>query len=835
MTGSLAHRAGLRYFARHPWLTVLSVAGIALGVAVVVSIDLANASAQRAFELSAARVAGRTTHQVVATEAVSGDVFRRLRVDAGLRHSAPVVEGYVVRAGRSYQLLGVDPFADRLFRPYVTDLTELDLGAFMGAAPVVLAPASIGAAAGDTLHVSIAGRTDVVTVGAVLEPQDDMSREAIDNLLIADVGTAQSLFAMGDRLSRIDLILSDEAEAARVEEVLPPGTRLVRSDTRTAAVDRMTAAFELNLNALSLLALVVAMFLIYNTITFSVVQRRTLLGRLRAIGLTRREVFRQILLEAVVMGTAGVVVGLLGGIGLAQALVRMVTQTINDLYYVLEVRTVSIEPLVLVKAAVLGMAATAAAAVIPAREAASAPVHVVLQRSEEETTMRSRLPQLSAAGAISACAAVLLLAVSGRNLVLSYAGLFLILAGFALLAPAATMWAARGARRILGIPFGLIGRMAAQGIVYNLSRTSVAIAALSIAVAATVGVGVMVGSFRDTVVDWLDYTLQADLYIQPPSSAFRLGQSVLSEDVLPQLGSLPGVRAAASVRRLDLLLSGGRIELAAIGPGRSDDVPYRFTSGDPARIWERFTEHASVLVSEPLAYRAGIGAGDSLEIPTDRGLEHFPVAGVFYDYGSDQGAALMTRRTFRRHFDASGLSGISLYLDPGSDPAQMADRVRAAVDGDVIVRSNRALREASMDVFDRTFAITTVLQVLSLLVAFAGVLSALMALQIERAGEFAILRAEGMTPGLLRRYVLLQTSLMGAISGLIALPLGLVLAYVLIFVINKRSFGWTLHFSAPPEVLLQALLLAGAAALLAGIYPSVALGRSDMASALRSE
>lgn len=830
---SLRHRSSLRYLAGHPWLTGLSVLGIALGVAVVVAIDLANTSAQRAFDLSAERVTGRATHHVIASEAVHGDVYRMLRVDAGMRRSAPIVEGYGVRGGRTYQILGIDPFADRPFRPYASGGSELDLGAFVGGDAIVLVPPSMQGR--DTLHLSIGGREEVVTIGGHLVPGDAMSGEAVENLIVTDVGTAQRLFGLADRLSRIDLIIEDAGEADRIERMLPGGSRLVRSSARTETVEQMTAAFELNLNALSLLALVVAMFLIYNAITFSVVQRRALIGRLRAIGVTRGEVFRQVLFEALVMGVAGAAIGLLLGIVLAHGLVRLVTQTINDLYYALEVRDVVLEPIVLLKAAGLGVLATGAAAVAPAREAASSPVHVVLQRSEEETGTRRRLPALTAAGLVVASIAVVTLVVSGRNLVLSYVGLTLILAAFALLTPVLTLWLSRAMRCALGVPFGLVGRMAAQGVVHNLSRTSVAIAALSIAVAAAVGVGVMVGSFRDTVTDWLDYTLRADLYVQPPGSGVRAGRGLLQEDLMPKLARLSGVRGASSVRRLDLMLPFGRIELAAVEPSPAGEGPYRFTGGDPQRIWERFTSGASVLISEPLAYRASVGPGDSLDLPTDRGTERFEVAGVFYDYGSDQGTILMPRRLFSRHYEAQGLSGISLVVESGVDLSEMADRVRSTVGQDVVIRSNRRLREASLEVFDRTFAITTILRMIALLVAFVGVLSALMALQIEREHEFAVLRAEGMTPGLLGRYLALQTGVMGVIAGLLALPLGLALAYVLIFVINKRSFGWTLQFTAPPDILVQAFLLALAAAVLAGVYPSRALTRADPAAALRSE
>ncbi len=832
---SIANRASFRYLGRHPWLTGLSLIGIALGVAVVVSIDLANASAQRAFELSAARVAGEATHQVVASESIDGDLYRMLRIELGLRRSAPVVEGYAVRGGRTVQVLGIDPFADRPFRPYASAPSDLDLGAFLGYEVVVLAPPAMGAVLGDTLHLSVAGRTYVATIGGVLVPQDAMSREATANLIVTDVGAAQRMFDLGGRLSRIDLILDDAAAAARVEAALPAGTRLVRSSARTETVDQLTAAFELNLNALSLLALIVAMFLIYNTITFSVVQRRPLLGRLRAIGVTRGEIFRQVVFEAVLLGVAGAGLGLLMGIVLAQGLVRLVTQTINDLYYVLEVRSVAVEPIVLLKAAGLGVAATAAAALAPAWEAASAPVHVVLQRSEEERRAHRRLPRLAAAGVAVAACAVAVLIVSGRHLVLSYVGLALVLAAFALLVPVATLWLARGARNVLGVPFGLIGRMAAQGVVHHLSRTSVAVAALSLAVAAAVGVGVMVGSFRDTVDDWLDHTLQADLYVQPPSSVFRLGQGVLEEDLVRRLAGVPGVRAVSSVRRMDIDLASGLVHLAAVDRGPGGGNIYRYTGGSPERIWERFSSGEYVLVSEPLAYRRGLTAGDTLELPTDRGPVPFPVAGVYYDYGSEQGTILMARRAFTRYFDASGLSGISVRAAPGADLSELADRLRDVIDQEVIIRSNRALREASLEVFDRSFAITTVLRVLVLLVAFAGVLSALMALQIERAREFAVLRAEGMTPGLLRKYLMLQTGVMGAISGLLAIPLGTVLAYILIFVINKRSFGWTLQFTVSADLLVQAVALAVAAALLAGIYPSRSLARTSTAETLRFE
>ena len=837
---TLTHRAGLRYLKRHPWLTALSILGIALGVAVVVSIDVANSSARRAFTLSAERVTGRATHSILGVESVSDSVFRDIRIGAGIRPSAPIVEGYVEVRGRTFEVLGLDPFFDQPFRGYASSESEIDLAAFLGPEPVVLLAAraaeDIGVQSGDTLAAVVSGRIHPLIAGGMLDGGEDREGDAMANLIVTDVGTAQRLFGMEGRLSRIDLVLPDDgSSSARVEAVLPDGVRLIRSGTRTETVLQMTRAFEVNLTALSLLALVVGMFLIYNTMTFSVVQRRPLIGRLRAIGVTDREVFRLVLYEAVLLGAAGTVLGLGGGIALSRGLVGMVAQTINDLYYAVDVQEVSLDPWILVKGGALGIGATLLAAIAPAREAARSPVAVVLQRSEEEVRARRNLPRSAAVAAVVGAVAVVLLLASGRSIVLSYVALFLILVAFALIVPLALTLFARGVRRLMGRLFGVIGRMAAQGVIHNLSRTSVAAAALAIAVAAAVGVGVMIGSFRATVSTWLEYTLQADLYVQAPSTMGRLGGAVLRPELADAFSQIDEVEAVSTIRQIDLTADGDPIEVAGVAGGPNRRASVRFVSGNPDDIWRGY-DAGDVIVSEPLAYRKGLGRGDSLRLPTSRGMRGFHVAGVFYDYGSDLGMAMMSRTAFERHFDAPGLSGISLYVHSNADLARVASRVREAAGAqEVIVRSNRDLRAYSLEIFDRSFAITSVLRLLALLVAFVGLVSALMAIQIERRREFAVLRAEGLTPGQLWRYVTLETCVLGTAAGLAALPLGVVLAAVLVFVINKRSFGWTLEIGVDPGILAQAVVIALIASLLAGLYPAFQMARSNPADALRGE
>jgi len=845
----LLQRSSRRYLTRHPWLMGLSIVGVAIGVAVVVAIDLANSSASRAFELSAETVTGAATHQVVgAGGTLDDDVYRRLR-RAGIRPAAPIVEGYgsLQRGDRTFQVVGIDPLADAPFRPYLGTGTggELDLGTFMTRDVALMSARtaeSIGVAPGDTLRVDIEGTTHTVGLSGVLSPRNERTRRAVANLLVVDVSTAQGLFDQSGRLNRIDLLApsDDAAQQAYLERVrtsLPDGARLRRSDTRTETVAQMTKAFDLNLTALSLLALIVGAFLIYNTMTFSIVQRRALLGRLRALGVTRGEVFRLVLGEAALLGVVGSTLGLLLGIVLASGLVQLLAQTINDLYFVVEVSELSIPPWTLAKGALLGIGTTLVAALPPAREATNAPVSTVLQRSTRETTLRRRAPWWAGLGLLVAGLGSLLLLVTEQSIWAGYGALFCLLVGAALMTPWAVVGISNGARPLLGRLTGVIGRMAARGVVANLSRTGVAIAALTIAIAATVGVGVMIDSFRGTVSNWLRQSLQADVYVQPPSLVFRRSTATLDSAVVHRLRQTPGIKGAYSVRRVTVQADVGRTDLVAVEPGPETSEIYQFKRGDPGSAWAAVRAGPSVLVSEPYSYRYDVGVGDTLRLQTDRGRQPFAVEGVYYDYGSDLGVVLMSRSTYTHYYDDRGISGLAFTADDTTAVDALIADMRASTAGmqDVLIRSNRALRETSMRVFDRTFTITTVLRLLAIAVAFIGVLTALMALALERRREMGVLRATGMTPPQVGGYLTLQSSLMGAIAGLLSLPLGYVLAYVLVFVINKRSFGWTLQLTVPSDILLQSLALAVVAALLAGLYPTWQMARASPALALQDE
>ena len=702
--------------------------------------------------------------------------------------------------------------------------------------------ADLGVGVSGTLVLRVSGRSRPVRVAGLIEPMDSRSEQALRGLVVADLTTAQEVLGQQGRLSRVDLIVPEgprgEEALARIRATLMPGMEVVPAAARSEFVGELTRAFDVNLTALSLLALMVGLFLAYNTMTFSVVQRRATLGMLRALGVTRAEIVATVLAEALLFGVAATVLGLGLGVGLAGGLVTLVTRTINDLYFVVVVRELAVSPAVLAKGAALGIGATLLAALVPAAEASAAPPGAAIRRIVLEARARRTAPRAALAGLGVLSAGALLVAAADRSLGWSYAGLFAMILGAALLTPLAMIGVARAAGPGFGRLLGLPGRMAARSVVAKLSRTGVAVAALMVAVSATVGVGVMIRSFRATVVRWLETSLVADVYVSAPTTgAGRGGESTLDPTVIARLRDAPGIRSVGTYRGVRVASALGPTQLVALGIGPDSYRQFRFLAGFPGEVWPAFQDGGAVIVSEPYAYRHTLGVGDVVRLRTDRGERAFPVAGVFADYGSDRGVVMVSRRTYEASWEDRGVSSLGLVLAPGTDPqaAVEALRARAGPGQDLLIRSNRALREASLEIFDRTFAITSVLRVLATGVAVIGVLSALMALHLERARELGVLRAQGLTPREVWRLMLAESALLGGIAGLLAIPVGIGLAQVLIRVINRRAFGWSIETTVPADVLLQAVGLAVLAALAAGAYPAWRMTRTPPAPALREE
>ncbi|ABW30552.1 ABC transporter permease [Acaryochloris marina] len=853
-------RMAWRRFQQRSLQYLLCLLGVALGVAMLVSIDLANGSAQTAFELSTDAIAGRATHQIesIAPAGIDESVYLQIRQQAGLTKTAPIVDGYVLApdlGNQPLRLVGVDLFSEPPFRNYFASENQTvglaGLQTFLTEPNTIVLSTDVARRyqvdLGDTLTLDLAGRLVPVRLVGKVQPESTTTQRALSSLIFTDIATAQEILQRSGHLSHIDLIAESEEDLDAIATLLPEDAKLETAAAQKNAVRQMTAAFRLNLTALSLLALVVGMFLIYNTVTFSVVQRRPLFGVLRCLGTTPRQLFTLIMGETAILGILGSVLGLGLGIVLARSIVGLITQTINDFYFVVSVQQVAIPPVLLVKGMLIGISSALLAALVPAIEAMRTSPQTILQRSSLENKVQKLLPWLFLSWVVITVIGIGLLRLKA-GLVVAFAGLFAIVLGSALLTPPVTA-ALMKLVQPLTQSLGVLGRLAPRDIVRSLSRTSVAIAALMVAVSVIVGVSIMVGSFRVTVVQWLDQTLQADIYVTPPSTTANRVLGQLDPAVVAEMKRWPGLEDVVTYNDTDATVTAFtygdqtlEIErsiklISAEGDVSHGQRPYswRQDSIDP---WPALNRGEGVIVSEALLLKANLSdPPTSITIDSPQGPQTFPVLAVFYDYSSDQGTVILDNDPFIQIWGDEGIASMGLFTAPDIDLDTVVEDLRERYQGrtDVVVQSTRSLRDGSLEIFDRTFAITQALRLLAVIVAFIGVLSALMSLQLERTREIGILRATGMTPQQLWWMTLLETGLMGNVAGFLAMPLGYVLAWILIYVINVRSFGWTLQMQLNPSYFWQAWLVAIVAALLAGIYPAWRLSRVTVASAIREE
>ena len=867
MITPVIYRLATRYISRRFLQSLLFVLGVALGVSVIIAIDVANGSASRAFDLSTESVSGATTHRIIGgPTGLPTDIYRQVRADLGLRLSAPIIEEYLrgfteeigVENDQPLRLFGVDPVAEAPFRSYLSAITvdsentdddSFDaINAFITQPNAVLISQTLAdrfnVTAGDTLILRTGTTQIEATIVGLLQAEDGVSEQALDDLVLTDIATAQEILGQPDRITRIDLILEGEyvqPALLAIESILPDGAQVGAVSEENSTLDQMTEAFNINLQALSLLALVVGVFLIYNTVTFSVVQRRQVIGILRSIGATKGQIFTLILSEALILGLVGTVLGMGMGIIFGRGAVALVSQTISDLYFTVNVQRISVETFTLVKGAGIGLFVSVLTAVIPSFDATNTPPAGTMRRSDQESSARKLLPLITIAAIVLSVIGFVLLQIPTNNIEISFVALFCIVVGGAFFTPIALLVSMQVATPISGRLFGVIGRMATRAVSRSLSRTSVAVAALTIAVSVIVGVSVMIASFRNTVSDWLETTLGSDIYISPPLLTATRATVDVDPILLDIVRDVDGVARVSSTRNVNVTAPDypdlPNVNLQAVEFDISVERNFVWNDASDGDYNTALADGA-IMVSEPFAFRRDIDQeNNTLTLITDSGIQTFTVIAVYYDYGTDQGRVYMDMNVYRQFYDDPFISALGVFIDDGAELDVVMGRLRTETlaEYDLVIQSNRELRDEVFIVFDNAFSITIALRLLATLVAFIGILSALLALQLENTRQYGVMRATGMTSRQLWNFTLIQTGLMGTVAGLLAQPIGLSLALVLIYVINVRSFGWTMQFNPVLSEFLTAFAVAVVAALLAGIYPAWRMTRIIIARALRSE
>jgi putative ABC transport system permease protein len=843
---------GFSYIRKHGLQSFLLVLGIALGVALVTSVDLANKSAALSFSLSTEAFSSSSTHRITGR---NGSVDERVYVELsklGINNAVPYVQDYVnvpEFEGRTLRLIGIDPFSSISSEQGIfnKDLPPETFSSLLTEPNTVLISEALadreGISKGDSLRIMYGSVSETVRVIGLIEPEGGGAARGLQGVIVSDISTAQELLNKTGLLTHIDLTIDDQSREgslslSQIQNILPEGIDIGRVDQLSKSAESMTRAFELNLLTLSLLALFVGLFLIYNAVIFSVLSRRHTFAVLRVLGVTGREIFQTVLIETVILGLIGSLLGLFLGILLGRGILGLVTSTINDLYFTLTVTGFTVSPYTIVKGLLLGVIASVIAGVVPAYEASRVKPAGALSRSTLESFVLKSLKPLSFIGAGFIAAGLILIYLPSDSLSLGLISIFFILLGSSLLVPLITRILMKLFSHIGGY-IDIIAQMAPRNVVRSLSRTGVAIASLTVAVSVILSVGIMIGSFRVTVVSWLDNTLNADIFISAVSQNVS-SNTGLDPAIYSQVARFPGIDKVATARRIRLSSPEyGAFNLLAVTEDiASYNKKFIWSGPEPSKIWEKLLKD-SVLISESFAYRNGIehGYGNTVMLLTDKGVREFKVAGIYFDYSYQTGVVLMSDTLYRSLWDDTLINSLAANVVLEEDSEEIAQRLTNEFSQkyNVYVRSNQALKESALNTFDRTFKVTGALRTLVVVVAFIGVLSSLMALQLGRVREFGVLRAIGMTVTQLRKMTFLENALIGTTAGLLSIPVGLLLSYLLIYVVNLRSFGWTVDLVLQPRFLIEGLSVSIIAALAAGIYPALVIDRENIANLLREE
>jgi putative ABC transport system permease protein len=841
----------LRPIVREKTRTALTLLGIAVGVAVVVAIALSNQSALRAFRESVDAVAGRANWQIAADIDLDENVLLALQPlwARGVRF-APVIDvnGLVEPAQTPMRILAVDLLSDLHFRDYryarVVTAKNESLATYLSLFrddSVVLSAAYArehGLGLESKLTLSVQGVTKTMIVRGLLEPRGPAT--AFNGAIaIVDIATAQTSFNMAGRLSRIDLIVpnDDEATLSAIRRAVPPGARLERPSRRNERVEKMLRAFRVNLFALGGVALLVGMFLVYNTVLISILRRRKDVGVFKTLGASPRQIFAAFLGEGLVFGLAGSAIGIVLGNALAYGILRLIGRTINSLYITSTPQAIVLTPGIVAAGVGVGTLLSLLSAVQPSIEAARVRPSLLIRPGLQQRIARSRRGALGVAAVVCFALAVATSRIPpvGGISVGGYVAVLLTVAGFSLLAPLIII----GASGVLGAPmrraFGIVGQLAAASMPASLRRTSVATAALALATGMMVAVAVMIGSFRETVLVWVDQTVTSDLWLRPSKGLSNAMVAMFPPQIADDLRRIPFVAAFDRVRGHDVVYGDSMI---TIGGGDLDvveargDLPMLTPRDGKAALREAIAKHG-VLISESLSTKYGKSVGDNLVL----GPHTFPITGIYRDYSNDRGVAVMDNAVYIRSFGTEAISTIVVYLKPGisSDDARAKLEAMLGPKYHAFAVLNREIRAEVMKIFDQTFLITYALLAIAIVVAVLGIINTLSALILERAGELALLRLLGMTPAEVRRMIVLESSILGLASTVVGLAMGYALSWILIYVINRQSFGWTIAFHSPVRLIAASLVVTFCAAVVAGLAPARFAARVNMAAALKSE
>ncbi len=798
----------------------LTILAIALGVAVVVAIDLAGDAAVGSFQSSVTSLLGPVDFEITANGGIDEQIMAKLTaLPVNAQFGATIEQRVTTRYGLPVTMFGIEAILDP-----TAAVVSRDIATRFNWKP------------GDTIRLHAAARTAEFRIRSI-DPDEK------NEWIAVDIAPAQQLLESWGRIDHVEVIVGKNENADAVERAIqnaiPFGYDISTPGARAEDTQRMLRAFRTNLGVLSYISLLVGAFLIYNTIAVSVVRRRVEIGILRGLGVGRRGVLAIFLGEAALLGIIGSIAGIGLGRLMASAMVDTISKTVNSIFITSSPGKVAFAWLPASLAFAVGTAVAVVSALIPAREAASVAPAEAMRREARQHDTRVHAGRDLAWAAVACVVAIILgqFGPIGGRPITGYAAALCAVAAAALVSPAFISTLIDALRGLLRRIPGAAGLIAGRSLVASLARTSVVVTALATAIAMTISVGIMVTSFRRTVQIWLENRLQADIYLRAVGQTTAGVFAPIAPQVYGIVAATPGVDEVDAFHGFTFRYEG---QQSTFGASDIDIMrrhgPPKFVSGDADAILRSLPNQNRVIVSEPFANKHHVRVGDVLRISLGPARVPLTVAGIYYDYSSHRGLVIADWSTMRKYLPDQLATDIAIYVKHGFNATRVRyDLESRLADYNVGLAPNEALRASAVTVFDRTFAVTWALEGIAIIVAMLGTANSLLALVLDRRREIGLIRCLGADDGQIRRMVLTEAGLIGLLAAGLGLVLGIALSLDLIYVINRQSFGWTIQFHPPLGLLAAALLLLWIFTVAAGIYPARFAARLQPAETAHEE
>ncbi|MRR57149.1 MAG: FtsX-like permease family protein [Deltaproteobacteria bacterium] len=858
LTNLLRH-ISLRHVRFQKAQTVISLAGISLGVAAIVSIGIVNKSVLRSFEDSFINATGRAALQV--TGAQSGfpeSILDRVREVPGVEYAVPVIDtdGLLPKGKeRSIMILGVDVLTDGQIRNYSLADESADIPdplLFLAKPDSILITKAMAEREGikidQRMQVETVQGTRTFRVRGILNPEGP-AKVMGGNLALMDIYAAQMAFGKEGRIDRVDvsLLRGEKLETVqqRIRAALPEGYTVETPAGRTRQIEGMLSKFQTGLNLISIFAIVVGMYLIYNAVSISIVHRRKEIGILRALGTTRGQIMRLFLAETLVISIIASMLGVGLGILFAGSIVGVLGKIVSIWYARTTVTGISLSWLYPVVGILCGIAASLAAAVFPVLAGSRiSPISAIrsLPWSEEGFFTGKRLNIAAIISILLAATVYALYSVAEdsplfRNSAFLFSSQIFLLLGISLITPAFLRGFLSIFHRFLALRLGSTGMLAGLNLRKNITRNAVAVAAIFFGISVFVNSAGFVYSFKASVTTWLDAVVRADIIVSDghPSSSTNAQTIPMPVEMWRDIEKVPGVLSADPWRKLYMDYKGKRVLLSTVDIVRRGEYSkFMIISGEDQEIRSLLPNRDNVVVSETFAQQFGVKRGDTITIPAPSGAVRCRVVAVVVDYLYDSGTICMDINTFQRHWGDRLADHFSVRVRPGHDIAQVRDAIqnRLGRDRKLFVLPVREFKEEVRKAMDQTFIFNYALSVITMTIAGFGIIITLLASVLERTREIGVIRSIGMLRRQVSGVVLLESLLMGVAGGILGCGAGMITGRL---TLEGANYSSAAQYFIPYGSIAWALAMAAGLSALAGIYPARRAAKTNIVEALTYE